>query len=204
MWVKICGITNKPDAVAVIEAGADALGFVFAPSPRRISAQSAGRIAGSIKGILKVGVFVNPALDEVNTIRRQCKLDVVQLHGEETPQFCNKVGGCVVKAIRLGSEKDLETLDTFRRVWKILLDARHSGARGGTGRAIPPALLDEVADFSNVILAGGVSADNGADLAARYRPFGLDCSSGVESSPGVKDHGKITRFIQTVKGMDSR
>ncbi len=198
MWVKICGITRREDVVLAKELGADAAGFVFAPSPRRITAEKAADICGSLNGIAKVGVFVDAPLQDIKQIRRQCRLDIIQLHGDESPQYCRDLGGCVIKALSFKDRNTLDGLYGFNGVWRIILDAHVKGRRGGTGRRIKNLLLQEISDFSRIILAGGLNADNVSEIKP-YHPFGIDLSSGVEKSPGIKDAEKMQRLFTVLE-----
>jgi phosphoribosylanthranilate isomerase len=193
MWVKICGITRLQDAIAAESLGASAIGFVFTASPRRIAVHEAAKIAGAVH-IAKVGVFVNASLERVKEVKSRCLLDIVQLHGDEPPEFCDAVGGKVIKAFRVRDESSLPHIRRYDGIWKVLLDAYVAGVAGGTGRRIPDDLLRSVKDFSGIILAGGISADNVQEYAG-YRPFGLDISSGVEGDPGVKDLIKMQKLF---------
>ncbi|MBN2001361.1 phosphoribosylanthranilate isomerase [candidate division KSB1 bacterium] len=198
MWVKICGITRLQDALLAHELGADAVGFVFAPSPRRMSWKKAAQLSSRLKDITKVGVFVNAPLEEIKEIRDRCALDIIQLHGEESPQFCQDLKGPVIKAFNFKDRSTLDGLYGYQGVWRIVLDAYVKGRRGGTGQRIENVLLREVSDFSRIILAGGLNPDN-INQILPYNPFGIDLSSGLERSPGVKDEGKMRRLFEILK-----
>ncbi len=201
MWVKICGITRLEDALLAEELGADAVGFIFAPSPRQIDPFAAARIADDLHHVAKVGVFVNRSMSEIQEIRSLCHLDLVQLHGNESPKFCRSLGGTVIKALRVRDETSLAQIAAYDQVWKMLLDSYDPNKRGGTGKRINAELLRSQQDFSRIILAGGITPENVAELIGTFQPFGVDVSSGVENAPGIKDHDKLQllfRMIQTV------
>jgi phosphoribosylanthranilate isomerase len=193
MWVKICGITRLQDALLAESLGASAIGFVFTESPRQITIDKAATIARSVK-IARVGVFVDASLESVQQIKDRCRLDIVQLHGNESPDFCNAVGGRVIKAFRLRDRTVLSQIKSYKGIWKILLDAHVTGMPGGTGRQIQSDLLHAVKDFSNIILAGGIGAGNVQAYRA-YGPFGLDVSSSLESEPGIKERCKMEELF---------
>jgi len=197
MWLKICGITRSEDAIRAEDLGADAIGFVFAKSPRQIDVATAANISRHIR-VPRVGVFVNAELKEILEIRKQCGLDIIQLHGDESPEFCAALGGTIIKAFRVKNKGSLAKMDAYTSIWKILLDAYVPGQSGGTGKRINSRLLANM-DLSNIILAGGIRPDNLNSIVQKYAPFGLDVSSGVEGSPGVKNLKKMENLIKTVK-----
>ena len=195
--VKICGITSLEDALTAVAAGADALGFVFHPaSPRHISPQQAAEIIKLLPPFIQtVGLFVNEARDTVNSTADQCGLDVIQLHGEETPGYCDSVRRRVIKAFRV---KDITTLDSLLQyhVSGCLLDAWSPAAHGGTGQTFNWEIAAEAAKRGHrIVLAGGLTPENVAEAVRRVKPYAVDVSSGVECSPGRKDAGKIIKFI---------
>jgi phosphoribosylanthranilate isomerase len=199
--VKICGITSLKDALAAIEAGADALGFVFSPlSPRHILPEQAADIIRRLPPFVQtVGLFVNEELSIVNTTADHCGIDVIQLHGEETPGFCESVRRRVIKAFRV---KDVTALDSLARypVSGYLLDAWSPAVHGGSGQTFNWEIATEaVARGQRIILAGGLTPDNVAEAIRQVRPYGVDVSSGVESAPGLKDPSKISRFLEQSK-----
>ncbi len=198
--IKICGITNEGDALAAVEAGADALGFVFyQDSPRYITPGDAGRIALSLPPfVTTVGVFVNESPEAVNEYMKEAGLDLAQLHGEETPSVCAQVCRPVIKAVRVKSERDLCVMKSYR-VSAFLLDAKVEGLYGGTGERISLETALEAGKYGRIILAGGLDPENVAEAVHRVKPYGVDVSSGVEAAPGRKDHIKIERFIREAK-----
>ncbi|HSF29774.1 MAG TPA: phosphoribosylanthranilate isomerase [Candidatus Tectomicrobia bacterium] len=199
--VKICGITSLEDARAAIDAGADALGFVFyPPSPRYVTPEQAARVIQRLPPfVTTVGLFVDLALDTVNDMAARCGLDRVQLHGRETPEFCGQVSRPVIKAFHVESAESLAHLPAYR-VSAYLLDAYVEGALpGGTGASFSWELAAQAKPYGPVILAGGLTPENVQGAIARVRPYGVDVSTGVERAPGVKDHRKLQEFIARAK-----
>lgn len=194
MWVKICGMTRLKDARLAQDLGADAIGYIFAKSPRKITPLLASAISNNIK-ITKVGVFVNKPLEEIQAIRKECSLDIIQLHGEESPAFCDALGGKIIKAFRIKDEKSLARMKDYPMVWKFLLDAFVPGQRGGTGKRINTFLLEKIENPSQIILAGGLNPENVGQTLKNFSPFGIDVSSGVEKSPGIKDAEKLKNLF---------
>jgi len=194
MMVKVCGITNQEDALAAAEGGATALGFNFYPkSPRYISPEEAARIAKALpKHIWKVGVFVNAPVREVERIREAAGLDVVQLHGDEAPGDL-PAQGTVWKALRVDGSFDPEKMGTYQAD-AFVLDAPSEETYGGTGTTFDWARI--VNTGRKIILAGGLDAENVQAAIRLVRPWGVDACSRLESSPGVKDHVKMARFLR--------
>lgn len=195
--VKICGLTNLEDALLAVEAGADALGFVFAPSPRRITPQEARRICLELPPfVVRVGVFVDAPLEEVRAVADFCGLDAVQLHGNEPPEYCREVGRRVIKAVRVKDYLDPDSLNHYP-VQAFLLDAYVPGQAGGTGKSFNWELVAGLEFPRPFILAGGLTPFNVARAVALVRPYGVDVSSGVErdGQPGRKDPQKVKLFI---------
>lgn len=201
--VKICGITNWPDARAACEAGANLLGFNFyEKSPRHLSPADASKIRAQLPpGVEAVGIFVNAKPAAVTSLCSSLYLDVAQLHGDETPPAVSKVAAAVrvLKAFRVGPDFSLATLDAYPDAFAFLLDAAYAGQYGGTGRTTDWALARRAALTSRIILAGGLTVENVAAAIRLVRPFAVDVASGVESKPGKKDHGKLRDFIQEVR-----
>jgi phosphoribosylanthranilate isomerase len=213
--IKICGITRPADALAAANAGADAIGLVFAPSPRRVTALRAREIVRSLPPfVTPVGVFVDSRPAEIRRVAAAVGLCVVQLHGDETPGMVKKLRPLrVVKAIRVGSAVFAAEAKQFARAGAagILLDAHAVGARGGTGKRIDWSIIAEAAaDGSwdadqSWILAGGLTPNSVAQAIRRLHPWGVDVSSGVESRPGIKSARKIAAFVTAVRCVsDSR
>ena len=202
--VKICGITNRGDADAAVEYGADALGFIFyAASSRFIELKAAAEIIGALPPfVAKVGVFVDASLDEILRTTRACGIGVAQLHGNETPEFCNEVGASgleVIKAFRVKDEASLAALETYR-TQGVLLDSYVPGQLGGTGEVFNWNLALRAKEFGRpIILAGGLTPENVAQAVESVHPYGVDVSSGVEASPGKKDLQKVRAFIDSAK-----
>ncbi len=195
--VKICGITSIEDALAAVEAGADALGFVFFErSPRNITPEQAAAIIRRLPPFVQtVGLFVNEELATINSIAARCGLDVVQLHGEESPQFCAGVRRRVIKAFRVKNAASLDQIRDYD-VAACLLDSWCPSAQGGTGKTFNWEIAAVAAASSRIILAGGLTPDNVGDAVKAVRPYAVDVSSGVESSPGIKDPVKIRNFVR--------
>jgi phosphoribosylanthranilate isomerase len=200
--VKICGITTVEDGLMAVEAGADALGFVFYDrSPRNIDPERAAEIIRVLPPFVQVvGLFVHARLEFVNAMADRCRLDIVQLHGDEPQEFCARVNRRVIKAFRV---KDITSLDPMKdyRVAGYLLDAYSPKAFGGTGITFNWETAEIAKKFGPIILAGGLCPDNVAEAVGQVAPYGVDVSSGVESSPGRKDPAKVREFIKRAKGL---
>jgi len=202
--VKICGITNLSDALEAIEAGADALGFIFyRSSPRYIAPEVLQQWVVQLPPfVTKVGVFVNEARDNINRICENCQLGVVQLHGQESPRFCQQVSKPVIKAFRLRKEEDLLALKAYKTdtVSGLLLDSFSEHTPGGTGRVFNWDLAKQAKQYGRIILAGGLTPKNVSEAVAQVKPYGVDVCSGVEIRPGKKDKTKLEQFIRAAKG----
>ncbi|MEW6727143.1 MAG: phosphoribosylanthranilate isomerase [Bacillota bacterium] len=197
--VKICGIRDEITAQAAVEAGADALGFVFAPSPRRIEPEAARAIiAGLPPFVCAVGVFVDAPAEAVRAIAARCGLQVLQFHGNEPPDYCTSFDRPVIKALRFCGPDDLARIRGFD-VRAVLVDTFVPGQAGGTGRALDWAKLRGLDWPRPLVLAGGLTPENVASAVAAVRPWAVDVSSGVETG-GAKDHEKIRAFIRSAKG----
>jgi len=199
--IKICGITNVADAIAAVEAGADALGFMFFEnSKRNLAPILAAEIIRELPPFVsKVGVFVNATEDFVRGTIETSGIDTLQFHGEEPPQFCGQFGLKPIKAFRVRDRESLRDCSNYRDcAW--LLDSFVEGDRGGTGAVFNWDLAVEAMRLSRrVILAGGLKVENVADAVRKVRPYAVDVSSGVESAPGKKDHGKVREFIAAAR-----
>lgn len=202
--VKICGITTAEDAAAAVEAGTDALGFVFAPgTPRVVQPEAAARIiAGLPPFISTVGVFVNQPLEEILRIALHCGLQAVQLHGEEPEELGRRIPLKVIKALRVRDAESLEPIATYP-AHAFLLDAFVEGKQGGTGTTLPWELAAEAAGRARIILSGGLRPDTVGHAIRLVRPYGVDVSSGVEQRPGRKDRQKVREFIDAVRQADN-
>ena len=199
--VKICGVTNLADALAAVEAGADALGFVFAPSPRRIEPGRAREIIGRLPPFVStVGVFSGEEPDRVRDILSVCGLDYAQFHGDEPPDVCNAFGRRAIRAVRVKGPSSLADLGRFR-VGAFLLDSFVEGVEGGTGEVFPWEIAAAAGTLgAPIILAGGLTPENVAEAVRRVKPFAVDVSSGVEEAPGRKDRALVEEFIRRAKG----
>jgi phosphoribosylanthranilate isomerase len=201
LFVKICGITSVSDARAASDAGADALGFMFYPgSPRHLELQTAESIARDLPaGVIKVGVFVNPDERTVLDAIAACGLNVLQFHGEEECDFCRQFGLMTIKAFRVRDGTSLDQLDGCRTdAW--LLDSAEPGRHGGTGKKFDWDLAARAVQRGRpIFLAGGLTPENVAAAVSQVRPFAVDVSTGVESSPGQKDARKGAAFIRNAR-----
>ena len=198
--IKICGTTNLDDALIAVEAGADALGFIFVPNtPRYLHPDEAAKIIEELPPfITTVGLFVNAEQKEIDTIANNCSLDAIQLHGEEPPELCVTLNRRVVKAFRVKDELSLSRLRDYH-VRAYLLDTYVKGTMGGTGKVFDWNLAVKAKQYGRIILAGGLNPHNIASAILRVRPYGVDVSSGVEASPGRKDPAKVKAFIGAVR-----
>lgn len=202
--VKICGLTNAEDAAAAVEAGADAVGFVFhKKSPRCAEAAVVKGIVKTLPPfVLPIGVFVNEDAKVVRDVVDSCGLALVQLHGDETAAYCEALGRPVLKAIRLKDRRSFLILAEFQGragVRGFLVDAFSSDAYGGTGQVADWSLAAEASSAAPVLLAGGLTPENVSQAIFQVRPYGVDVSSGVEASPGKKDHEKVRAFVRAVR-----
>jgi phosphoribosylanthranilate isomerase len=202
--VKICGITNLEDARAAVEAGADALGFMFyRQSPRCVSPKAVREIVAQLPPlVVSVGIFVNEEEKVVREIMDACGLAVAQLHGDETPAFCHALERPVLRAIRLRDRGSLLAIADYRgrgQVRGVVVDAFSESAYGGTGRLADWDLAAEAARTLPVFLAGGLTSLNVAEAIRKVRPYGVDVSSGVEAGPGKKDTAKMQAFIRAAR-----
>ncbi len=201
--VKICGITSAADAQAAIDAGANLLGFNFYPkSPRHIAEDVAAKIRSRLPQRVKaVGIFVNRLPADVIALRSSVHLDAVQLHGDESPEAVAEIASLVpvIKAFRVEAEFPLTTLDRYSRAFAFLFDAAHTDQYGGTGCTTDWDVARRASSNHRIILAGGLKVENVAAAVRIVRPYGIDVASGVETSPGKKDHGLLREFIQEVR-----
>jgi phosphoribosylanthranilate isomerase len=207
--VKICGITNLPDAELALELGAWAIGMIFfEDSPRRCSLEEAQRITAALRRKVELcGVFVNDPLERVVETSEDLGLTIVQLHGDEGPSFCGEVprrtGARVIKAAQIAGPGDVRDLERYH-VDFHLLDARAQAEdrqelRGGTGETFDWALLAERRSKVPLILSGGLTGENVARAIAQTRPFAIDSASGTESAPGKKDEAKLRALFAAVQ-----
>ncbi len=208
MKIKICGLTNAEDASAAVEAGADAVGFVFhKKSPRCAETAAVKAIVKELPPfVLPIGVFVNEDAKVVRDIMDSCGLTLAQLHGDETAAYCEMLGRPVLKAIRLRDRRSFLALAEFQGragVRGFLIDAFSPDAYGGTGQVADWSLAAEAASAATILLAGGLTPLTVSDAIRRVRPYGVDVSSGVEVSPGKKDHAKLRAFVQAARLVSS-
>ncbi len=216
MKVKICGLTNIDDARAASEAGTDYLGLVFAPSRRQIHSATAKKIAESIHQMQVrpsiVGVFVNLPVKEVNLIADFCHLDIIQLSGDESWDYCREIKRPLIKALHISpAMQGKDVLQEIEKGYRLipaekltyLLDTQVKDAYGGTGKTFDWRLAKEIAARFPVIIAGGLNLDNVSQMVKEVSPWGVDVSSGVETR-GKKDAQKIVDFIQIVRSLNGR
>lgn len=199
--IKICGITRPEDALAAAAAGADALGFIFAPeSPRRVTPERVRRITAELPGgIVTVGVFVNQDAAFVEGIAASCGLDLIQLHGDESPEYCRRFPReRLIKAVWPSGADDIGCLADYP-VRAFLADGRDGRRRGGTGRTADWARAAEVGRVYPLVLAGGLGEDNVREALALVRPRAVDINSGVESAPGIKDPERLRRVVAAIR-----
>lgn len=201
--VKICGITHQEDAETAVEAGADALGFVFAPNtPRFVEPDQVAAIVAQLPPfVTTVGLFVSNDAAKIRAIIDRCRLDVIQIHADVSPEFCHALGRRVIKAIRVKDESSLSILSDYN-VNAFLLDAYVEGKMGGTGQVFDWDLALKAKTYGRITVAGGLNPDNVAQAVRRVKPYGVDVSSGVESRPGRKDPQKIRDFINAVRSAE--
>lgn len=202
--IKICGLTREQDVLAVADSGADAFGLVFYDkSPRHVAIQQAAKLVRAAPPFVTVvGLFVNPTVEYVREVLAKVPLDVLQFHGEESPEFCGQFGRPYLKAIRVKAGVDLvECAARYADAQGLLLDAYVEGTQGGTGESFDWALIPSKLSLP-VILSGGLHAGNVAEAIKQVRPYAVDVSSGVEASKGIKDAAKVAAFIKEVKDVE--
>jgi phosphoribosylanthranilate isomerase len=199
--VKICGITSLDDALHAVRSGADALGFVFhAASPRYLFPEQAASIIRALPPFVQaVGLFVNTDSAIVNATADLCRLDLVQLHGDEPPDYCDLIHRRVIKAFRVKEIASIEPIRDYR-VAGILLDAFSPNEYGGTGLTFNWEIALAAGKYGPVILAGGLTPENVRQAVEKVAPYGVDVSSGVETAPGRKDPEKVREFIRQARG----
>lgn len=197
--VKICGLTRAEDVRVAREAGADALGFIFAASPRRLAAEDAARIVPrEAPGILRVGVFLDPSERDVARVLAAVELDLLQFHGSEAQDFCAGFGLPWLKAVRVRAAGDVaRACRSWPAARGLLLDTGGAGGAGGTGQVFDWSLATGAT--LPVWLAGGLTPENVAAAIRQVNPWAVDVSSGVESAPGVKDARRVRAFIRAAR-----
>jgi len=200
--IKICGITCTEDALLAADLGADAIGFVFAESPRRVPPERAAEVVRALPPFVSaVGVFVNEPTGQILRLVEQCGLDTVQLHGDESPAQARELAGVkVIRAVRVRDESSLADLADWH-VSAFLLDTYVESARGGTGKTFNWDLAKAARLPAPIILAGGLNPDNIGKAIETVRPYGVDVSSGVEAKPGRKDPELLKRLFDEIHGI---
>ncbi len=204
--VKICGFTRPDDAALAVRLGADAVGLVFyPPSPRNLDVETARKIVSALPPFATVvGLFVDEDENVVRTILEQVRIDLIQFHGEENPDYCRRFGKPYIKAVRMRSETDLaRVVDAHPDAAGFLLDAWRPEAKGGTGHRFDWELIPRELR-QTVILAGGLTPHNVEDALRAVRPYAVDVSSGVEAGKGIKDADKMAAFLELVHAYDRR
>jgi len=199
MFIKVCGITRVEDALHAVEQGATAIGFVFWPrSPRAVTAAQAAEISSRLPShVMRVGVFVDEPVSGIRTTVGQVGLTAVQLHGDEPPAYADVLDWPVLRAV---SVADLtQASELWAPATALLVDNIDPIRRGGTGTSIDWAQAAAIAHTRKVVLAGGLTPENVAGAIHAVHPFGVDVSSGVEAAPGVKDFGKVSRFVTNAR-----
>jgi phosphoribosylanthranilate isomerase len=199
--IKICGITRVDDALCAAGSGADAIGFIFHPSsPRYISPERAKQIVAALpRGIVTVGIFVNREAEDVARTAADCGLDLIQLHGDESPEYCRRFPPeRIIKAVFPRSPEDFRALAAYA-VRSFLADAQDADRYGGTGKRADWELAARLAKERPFILAGGLSIDNIGEALAAVAPAAVDINSGIERSPGIKDHDRMKRIIGLIR-----
>ncbi len=197
---KICGITNRDDALCAIDNGADALGFIFyEKSLRYIAPEKAGEIVFDLPPfVTPVGVFVNASEREIDIAVKLAGLRAIQLHGDEPPEACLGHAVPVIRALRVGRDFDVQIMRSYL-VNTFLLDTERAGSYGGTGKTFDWIKAVEAKGYGRIILSGGLNPDNVQEAIERVGPYAVDTSSGVEAEPGKKDHKKVRDFLARVK-----
>jgi phosphoribosylanthranilate isomerase len=201
--IKICGITNLDDALLAAELGADALGFIFYPkSPRYVAPEAARAIIAQLPPLVtSVGVWVDEAAAVVQELAARVGLDWLQVHGQESPEYCRSLGRRVIKGFRIQDAGSLSELKPFQgAVQALLLDTYKKGQVGGTGEVFDWRLAREAREYGPIILAGGLTPENVAQAIAAAQPQAVDTASGTEAAPGKKDPAKLKAFFRAVRG----
>lgn len=208
--IKVCGMTDEKEAEAAVEAGVDALGFIFVrSSPRYVDPEKAKEIVKKLPPFVDaVGVFVDEEAEVVNEIVQFCGLTMAQLHGTESPKYCDEISTRVIKAFRLKKEfarpEDAPYYDPFYGVVSgYLLDTYHEKIAGGTGETFDWNIVNDMRPPGPVILAGGLTPENVAEAITKTSPFAVDINSGVEFEPGRKDVARIVKVVEEVKRVNS-
>ncbi|MFI5322557.1 MAG: phosphoribosylanthranilate isomerase [Thermodesulfobacteriota bacterium] len=198
--VKVCGITNTEDALSAVEMGADALGFIFyRGSKRYIDPAKVSEIVSALPPFVSaVGVFVNQGIDEIKEAARISGIDTLQLHGDESPEFCAGLDYKVIKAIRVKDAVNTEEVELYP-VRAILFDKHSDELYGGTGRSFDWGVLRDIEISKKIVISGGLTPENVSGAIEMIKPYAVDVSTGVEDSPGRKNRIKMKKFIEAVK-----
>ena len=202
--IKICGITRAEDAATAVAAGADAIGVIFAPSPRQVSVEQAAAILAAVPPLVaRVGVFVDAPSEEIASAVAACGLTAVQLSGAESPEFCDTLPIPVVKVLHVGTDFPVDTGEPYRgHANAVLLDTLATDKAGGTSQCFDWQAVGELPGWAPSIVAGGLNPENVGACITALRPFAVDVSSGVESAPGIKNHERIAQFCAAVRRAD--
>jgi phosphoribosylanthranilate isomerase len=199
---KVCGITTPEDALTAANSGADAVGLVFAESPRKLSVEQAREVANTLPdGVLRVGVFVDEEPEEVLRVVREVGLDYAQLHGDESPEtvtFLRGEGVKVIKALRVRGAGSLAAMDKYEADL-FLLDAWSEKARGGTGERFDWEVAKSYGGRGNILVSGGLTPENVREAIRFFEPYGVDASSSLEDAPGKKNGERVRRFVSAAK-----
>ncbi len=198
--VKFCGLTHEEDIAQAVKLGVDALGFVFyAPSSRSVAPDHAAMLTSSVPAfVTRVGLFVNEQPAAIQNIFERTRLNLIQYHGDETPEFCDAVGLPFIKAFRVRPGIDIQTeMERYPNASGFLLDAYVKGQPGGTGERFDWGMIPQ--SNAPIILAGGLSPDNAKDAIEQVAPWALDVSGGIETKPGRKDPDKMARFMNACR-----
>jgi phosphoribosylanthranilate isomerase len=200
--VKVCGITNREDASMAVELGATALGFIFAPGPRQVTPEKAREIIGTLPPLVwAVGVFVDETLSNIREIRDFCRLDLIQFHGDESPETCREMMPRSIKAFRLKDASSLAPLACYRgNVRAILLDTYQQGMKGGTGKTFDWSLAVKARELGiPMILSGGLNPFNVAGAISAVNPWAIDVNSGIEDRPGQKNPLLVRELMESIR-----
>jgi len=204
--IKICGITNQYDASLAVELGADALGFIFAPSPRKVTPQQARHIIEGLPPFVQtVGVFVDESLSRIRDIADFCGLEMIQLHGDEPPNFCAALMPHVIKGFRLNDSSSLSHITDYRgKIRAVLLDTYQKGLQGGTGKTFDWNLAIRAKSMGMpIIISGGLRPSNIYSAIATVQPYAIDVNSGIEESPGVKNPFLMKSLMEKTRQIET-
>ncbi|MFH1699712.1 MAG: phosphoribosylanthranilate isomerase [Candidatus Zixiibacteriota bacterium] len=202
--IKICGITNYDDALFAVLAGADALGFIFADSPRIISHEEAKNIIQALPPFVnKIGVFIDESIGIITDTIINCRLDAAQIHGEMNIDVLKNLPAPFIKTFRIRDESDLDLIQDSNLSY-FHLDTYHSGKMGGTGKQFDWSIAKMASRYGRVVLSGGLNPENVSRALEIAQPYAVDVCGGVEDKPGKKNHEKIMKFISEVQSWDNQ